>query len=175
MGQLRSMLRGIGATTPPRPAALLAQLDRAMDAVASESVATAVVLTLEPAGPGGEVVVRWSNAGHPPPMLLNGDGDVVTLTGTNLLLGLRPGTVRTEQTMTVAPGDTLVLYTDGLVERRDSGGLRAGLGRLRATLGELSDLHQIDDLCDELVQQLLPDAPEDDMALVAVRPRRAAR
>ncbi|GAA4286404.1 SpoIIE family protein phosphatase [Georgenia daeguensis] len=175
MGQLRSMLRGIGATTPPHPAALLAQLDRAMAAVASESVATAVVMTLEPPGPGGDVVVRWSNAGHPPPMLLSGDDDVVTLTGTNLLLGLRPGTVRTEQTMTVAAGDTLVLYTDGLVERRDAGGLRAGLDRLRATLGELRDLHQIDDLCDELVEQLLPDAPEDDMAIVAVRPRPAAR
>ncbi|WP_248255678.1 SpoIIE family protein phosphatase [Georgenia sp. EYE_87] len=173
MGQLRSMLRGIGATTPPHPAALLAQLDRAMDAVASESVATAVVLVLEPAGHDGDVVVRWSNAGHPPPVLLNGDGAVVTLTGTNLLLGLRPGTVRTEQTLTVAPGDTLVLYTDGLVERRDSGGLRDGLDRLRATLGDLRDEHRIERLCDQLVRRLLPDAPEDDMALVAVRPRPA--
>ncbi|PFG38252.1 PAS domain S-box-containing protein [Georgenia soli] len=174
MGQLRSMLRGIATTTVPQPAALLTQLDRAIEAVAPGTVATAVVMTLEPVGPDGDVLVRWSNAGHPPPMLLDGEGDVVTLSRTNLLLGIRAETVRTEQTFAVRPGSTLLLYTDGLVERRDDGGLRGGLDRLRATLRDLRGERGTDPLCDELVQRLLPAAPEDDMALVAVRPRRTA-
>jgi len=172
MGQLRSMLRGIATTSEPDPATLLTHLDRAIDALAPGTVATAVVMTLEPTGPDGDMRVRWSNAGHPPPMLLNDDGGVVPLTGTNLLLGIRPGIARTEQSSTVRPGSTLLLYTDGLVERRDASGLRGGLDRLRQMLYDLRDQRETELLCDELVKRLLPDAPDDDMALVAVRPRR---
>ncbi|MGY1837616.1 SpoIIE family protein phosphatase, partial [Blastococcus sp. SYSU DS0510] len=64
--------------------------------------------------------------------------------------------------------DTVVLfYTDGLVERRGSD-LDAGTARLQDTLAELAG-RDLDGLCDELLARMLPDAPDDDVALVAVR------
>nr|KEP23484.1 hypothetical protein DA06_08165 [Georgenia sp. SUBG003] len=62
-------------------------------------------------------------------MLVRPDGTVQVLDGSDLLLGVRPGTRRSESRLILEPGTTLVLYTDGLVERR-AGGLRAGIHRL---------------------------------------------
>ena len=61
----------------------------------------------------------------------------------------------------------VLLYTDGLIERRDQP-LDVGLRRLRDALAELAG-RDLDHLCDELLERLLPDRPEDDVALVAVR------
>ncbi len=61
----------------------------------------------------------------------------------------------------------IVLYTDGLIERRGQD-LDAGTARLQATLADLAG-RELDELCDELLARMLPDAPEDDVALVAVR------
>jgi len=66
------------------------------------------------------------------------------------------------------PRDSVVLlYTDGLVERRDQP-LDEGLERLQTTLGELAG-RSLDEICDELLRRLLPERPEDDVAIVAVR------
>jgi serine phosphatase RsbU (regulator of sigma subunit) len=70
-------------------------------------------------------------------------------------------------------GATVLLYTDGLVERRDSD-LDAGVARLRDALTELADL-PLDDLLDELLQRLVQGRPDDDVALVAVRLHRPAQ
>jgi anti-sigma regulatory factor (Ser/Thr protein kinase) len=64
-------------------------------------------------------------------------------------------------------GSTLLFYTDGLVERRDSP-LDAGLARLRQALSALYD-QPLESLCDELLARLLPGEADDDVALVAVR------
>jgi serine phosphatase RsbU (regulator of sigma subunit) len=64
-------------------------------------------------------------------------------------------------------GDTLLLYTDGLVERRDSD-LTDGIERLRATLVDVGGL-PLDEVCDALLGRLLPDHADDDVALVALR------
>ena len=69
--------------------------------------------------------------------------------------------------MTLGRDAVVVLYTDGLVERRDSD-LDAGTARLQAVLSELAGC-DLDELCDELLTRMLPEAPEDDVALVAVR------
>lgn len=61
----------------------------------------------------------------------------------------------------------MLLYTDGLIERRDQA-LDEGLHRLQRTLAELAG-HDLDQLCDEVLARLLPDRPDDDVALVAVR------
>ena len=68
--------------------------------------------------------------------------------------------------MLLEPGSTLLLYTDGLVERRDQV-FDDGVDLLAAALGDLQDL-PVDGLCDELLARLLPDGAEDDVALVAV-------
>jgi serine phosphatase RsbU (regulator of sigma subunit) len=70
-------------------------------------------------------------------------------------------------------GATVLLYTDGLIERRDAD-LDAGLVRLRDALVELAD-RPLDELLDELLERLVHGRPEDDVALVAVRLHRQDR
>jgi serine phosphatase RsbU (regulator of sigma subunit) len=113
--------------------------------------------------------VRWSNAGHPPPMVLDGHGGVAVLADitADLLLGIDPTTERRESEISLDRGATLLLYTDGLVERRGQN-LDEGLARLRSLLLELGGL-PLEELCDQLLERLLPARAQDDVALVAVR------
>ena len=174
MGQLRSLLRGIAVSTGAGPADLLGGVDRAMVTLGAGTIATAVVARVEhtdDGDPSGARSVRWSNAGHPPPMVLRADGTVTEATGVHadLLLGVVPDTVRTEQTLTLRPGDTLLLYTDGIVERRDLA-LGDGIVALREVLVELAGL-DLEALCDAVLERLLTARRHDDVALVAVRVR----
>ena len=166
MGQLRSLLRGIAVTTEPAPAHILTLVDRALAVLEQDTVATAVVMTLRPQ-PDGRVTLRWSNAGHPPPMVVAADRTVTALDAHSLVLGMDPETRRDEHETTLEPGSTVVLYTDGLAERRDTG-LRAGLDHLRTALADLAH-RGVEDLSDALLLRLLPPAPEDDVAVVVVR------
>jgi serine phosphatase RsbU (regulator of sigma subunit) len=78
---------------------------------------TAVLARLEPRADGGARVVVASG-GHPPPLLLRADGggEVVACPGT--LLGVEPDARSEDREVDLAPGDTLVLYTDGVTEAR---------------------------------------------------------
>jgi serine phosphatase RsbU (regulator of sigma subunit) len=172
MGQLRGLLRGIAFTTQDPPARVLTRLDEAIQGLQLASVATAVVARIEldpPAHEPGNALVRWSNAGHPPPMVLHPDGTVTVLAAgrPNLLLGIDPAARRTESEVALGPGATVLLYTDGLIERRGRG-LHEGLDELRETLAQLTDL-PLERLCDEVLARMLPPEPQDDVALVAVR------
>ena len=82
--------------------------------------------------PPASTRLRWSNAGHPPPLLLHPDGRIEELTTSRaeLMLGVEPAAARTESVVTVERGSTLLLYTDGLVEGRDLP-LDEGVDRLR--------------------------------------------
>ena len=75
--------------------------------------------------------------------------------------------------VTLDRGSTVLLYTDGLIERRDAD-LDAGLVRLRDTLVELAD-RPLEELLDEVIERLVHGRPEDDVALVAVRLHRQDR
>jgi PAS domain S-box-containing protein len=172
MGQLRGLLRGIAYSSGAGPAAALRGLDSAMQGLQVGTFATAVVARLEQTAEErarGVSRVRWSNAGHPPPMVITADGGVAALSdvSADLLLGIDPSTERRESEISLDRGATLLLYTDGLVERRGQS-LDVGLSRLRALLEELAHL-PLDELCDEVLSRLLPARSEDDVALVAVR------
>lgn len=172
MGQLRNMLRGLAFDSEGTPAALLRRLDRALRGLEVETLATAVLAQLDQPGPDGTVQVRWSTAGHLPPLLRSTDGSVQALDGSSdLLLGFDPQGERRDHTVTLAPGDTLLLYTDGLVERRGES-IDDGVRRLLRAFGEHGSL-PLEDLCDALLAAQLPDGGEDDVALLAVRPQAA--
>ena len=172
MGQLRGMLRGIAYRAGIGPAAVLTDLDTAIEGLGMGTMATAAIARVE-ATPeeraAGVARLRWSNAGHPPPLLVHADGRVEQLSGARpeLMLGVDPSATRTESVVTVARGSTLLLYTDGLVEGRDLT-LDDGIAALRAALPELAD-RPLAEFCDGLIDRLRPAGLEDDVALVAVR------
>lgn len=181
MGQVRGLLRGIAVHSSATPADVVRGLDHAMAALQVDTTATAVVARIEhdpahlPGSPGdapSAVRVRWANAGHPPPVLISPDGTPTVLEaaeGADLLLGLDPRTDRREQTATLEAGATLILYTDGLVERRGQL-LDEGIAALTDLLADLMRRDvPLEELCDALLRHLVPDNAEDDVALLAVR------
>jgi serine phosphatase RsbU (regulator of sigma subunit) len=172
-GQLRNMLRGIASALDHRdPEQVLSALDRALGESGIGTLATAVVARVEepPATePDRPRVLRWSNAGHPAPLLLEADGTATLLERPpNLLLGVAPDAARQHHTVALPPGATVVFYTDGLVERRDAT-LDQGMDRLVAVAHDLA-ARPVHELCDEILQRLDPDLT-DDIALLAVRVR----
>ena len=172
MGQLRGMLRGIGYRDGVTPAGILTELDAAISGLAMGTMATAAIARVEQTAEeraAGLTRLRWSNAGHPPPLLLHADGRMEELTGerAELMLGVDPTAGRTDSVVTVQRGSTLLLYTDGLVEGRELP-LDEGTARLRAVLGELA-AEPLGDLCDAVIERLQPAGLQDDVALVALR------
>jgi PAS domain S-box-containing protein len=183
MGQIRAMLRGISAGSPKGPAAVLTRLDEVLEILAVEAAATAVVAQLEHGvvgeGPGeqtgeqSEVRLTWSSAGHPTPLVVRPDGVVIELDDgsgkADLLLNVDSAFSRTEHMTMLPVGSTLLLFTDGLVERRGEH-YGVGLARLREALAGLTE-RPLADLCDAVLAQVLPNRPADDVALAAVRIR----
>lgn len=174
MAQLRNLLRGLAVDSDDSPAMLLTRLDRAIARLGLDTLATALVARID-AGPAdrnrGVRRVRWSSAGHLPPLLRLPDGNVRILSdNSDLLLGLDADTDRVERVTDLPDGSTLLLYTDGLVERRGES-LDDGLRRLALALAAAGDIGP-EQVCDLLLEQMLPDdAPEDDVAMLVVRPR----
>jgi serine phosphatase RsbU (regulator of sigma subunit) len=178
MGQLRSLLRGIAYSSRGGPAAVLTDLDRAIEGLQVHTLATAAVARLEqePVDRArGEARLRWSSAGHPPLLVLLPDGrvEVLATARADLMLGVDPMAVRREQVAVLPTGSTVLLYTDGLVEGPDLP-LDDGVARLSALLVELGGL-PLEELCDALLSRMRPQGSEDDVALVAVRLHREDR
>jgi PAS domain-containing protein len=170
MSQLRGLLRGIAYHSGLGPAGVLTGLDAAMEGLRKNTTATAVVARLEPDGSlDGGTTLHWSNAGHPPPILRRSDGavEVLSTQEADLLLGIDPRTGRQESVVALETGSTVLLYTDGLVERRAQP-IDVGVERLSQALSDLGDL-PLGELCDAVLTRMLPDQAEDDVALVAVR------
>ncbi|MCV2488294.1 SpoIIE family protein phosphatase [Geodermatophilus sp. YIM 151500] len=170
MGQLRSLLRGVAVATRAGPAGMLSALDAAITQLQMRTYATAAVACLSRDG-DGRATLLWANAGHPTPLVLSADGGVCELGGGRgeLMLGVDAAATRTDTETVLDPGATVLLYTDGLVERR-TGHLDAGTAVLRAALHELRHL-PLEQLCDALLDRLVEGRPEDDVALVALRVR----
>ncbi|OBK52128.1 histidine kinase [Mycobacterium kubicae] len=164
MGQLRSACRAL-LLEQTSPSAALTGLDRFAARLPGARCTTAfcAVLTLDT----GELV--YSSAGHPPPILVHADGTKARLDGGHgLPLALRPDWSRTEARVTMPPRATLLLYTDGLVERRGRS-IDDGMDRAADVVhGGRSD--SIDEVADNLMSRLEPGGGyPDDVAVLLYR------
>ena len=172
MAQFRSLLRGIATYSDGSPAEVLQGLDSSMQLLQVSTLATAAVARLEQTAEEhdqGLTRLLWANAGHPPPLVLHPDGtlEVLAAEKADLLLGVDPGARRTGHVVTLQRDTTVLLYTDGLIERRNSD-LEEGMDRLRSAVRELAD-RGLEELCDGVIDRLVEGRPDDDVALVAVR------
>jgi PAS domain S-box-containing protein len=171
MGQLRGLLRALAYDSDAAPAAVLTRVEQAARGLAVTTMATGVLARIErhPDAPHtGTRLLRWSNAGHPPPLLLGPDGAVTELASRpELMFGIDPDAPRSDHVVELPDDSTLLLFTDGLVERRDVD-LDEGTERLREALRDLGR-RPLEELLDEVLARLVPDAGADDVAIVAVR------
>ncbi|MER6537867.1 SpoIIE family protein phosphatase [Streptomyces sp900105755] len=165
MGMLRSALSA-AIRALERPAQALEVLGLYARSVEGALGTTAVKAVVDAASR----LITYSSAGHPPPMLIHPDGSCDLLDqATDPPLGARPQHVpRPQASLPYRPGDTLVLYTDGLIERRNQD-IDVGLGQLADVLGEFADLGT-EQLADTVLARLgVASGGRDDIALVVVR------
>ena len=188
MGQVRGLLRGIGYSSGGSPAEVLTELDRAIEGLALDTMATALVARLEQDDDdlrAGRVRLRWSSAGHPPPAVLDRrrQGRAPRRRAARPAARRRARAPRATEHVAVldAGRDRAALH------RRPGRAARPRPRRRHRRAGrrcsrECADL-PLDELCDQVLKRLfLPDA-EDDVAMLAVRlhpqdeprPRRPAR
>ena len=161
MGQLRGAVSALAQTAGPAP--LLDRLDAFVETVPSAATATLAYVELDPET--GRV--RYACAGHPPPLVVSPDGSTRFLwDGRSAPLGSMLGDARGEAVAQLDDGETLVLYTDGLVERR-SASIDAGLERLAAAarLHALGAPELADSLCDQLLEG---PAQDDDVCVLTI-------
>jgi Stage II sporulation protein E (SpoIIE)/GAF domain len=165
MSQIRSMLRTLLYERPGPPSAVLAQLDRTLQATADVPLTTVCLALLQPAGPGWRL--HWSTAGHPAPLLLApGKPGRYLDAEPGLPLGVDSGTARPDQHDRLPGGATLVFFTDGLAEHRDHP-IDEGL----ATLARLATRHagsRPERLCQALADRC-PSDGSDDIAIMTLR------
>ncbi|MES4891207.1 SpoIIE family protein phosphatase [Streptomyces sp. NPDC096012] len=164
MGQLRSACRAL-FLQDASPGRTLTALDHFATGIAGAICTTVFCGVLDP--DTGELT--YASAGHPPGVLAHPDGTARLLEdGRSLPLGVRPGRPRPEATTAVPVRSTLLLYTDGLVERRRQS-LDKGIGRACEVLRAGGDV-VLEDLAAHLMDRLAPaDGYEDDVVLLLYR------
>jgi anti-sigma regulatory factor (Ser/Thr protein kinase) len=164
MGQLRNALRAYALDGSP-PNVVLERLHGVVRTLERREMATLAYMVLDPSS----LSYTLASAGHPPPLVLTTDGEVSLIEeGRGPPLGAVADAAYTETSGVLAPGSTLLLYTDGLVERRDMW-LDEGIARLtvEAVAAAGSEPHE---LLERLLGALVPEGGgEDDVAALALR------
>ena len=164
MGQLRNLVRGDAYGRDDEAGPLLAQVDRAVQGLHIDAAATAVLARVR--RDRDAYTVAFSNAGHPPPLLLQPDGTVeVWWTPVEPLLGLAFRSPRATHERRVPAGSTLVFYTDGLVEDPRQL-IDDGIERVRSTLAGNADVPG-EELCSRMIAGAT--RRSDDIALLLIR------
>jgi PAS domain S-box-containing protein len=163
VGRLRSALRAY-ALEGHDGARVVEQLNRLLWTEGGDSqMATMLYVIVDPAAG----LVRWVNAGHPAPLMLV-RGEPSFLQGAaSVPLGVLPFPTYEEASAPMDPGSTLLLYTDGLVERPGEN-IDDGMAELAARVREAPD--DPDALCDHLLDTLVPaGGATDDVAILTLR------
>ncbi|MEU3947237.1 SpoIIE family protein phosphatase [Streptomyces sp. NPDC029526] len=166
MAQLRNMLRAYGWAQQEPPSRVVERLDAAIMPITDVTMATLVFARLTRTD-DGQWQLTWTNAGHPPPLLITREGLAEYLTGGHgILLGTGVDTPRTDATVRLPPHSTLLFYTDGLVEAPGHT-LDEGMHRLRQHAAALAH-RPLPSLTDQLLRRVRPPG-HDDVALLALR------
>jgi serine phosphatase RsbU (regulator of sigma subunit) len=164
MGQLRNALR-LAALEGEDPARAMASVDRLLQSQRSreDSIATAVVARLN----GDGRTLELTSAGHPPPVIVRPDGSVGFIDHPRSVpLGVPAPDGRRSGSCRLEPGSLVLLYTDGLVERRGEP-ISDGLDQLAAAAAAAG--HDPEAACDHVIEAMLGgEGPADDVALLAV-------
>jgi anti-sigma regulatory factor (Ser/Thr protein kinase) len=163
MAQLRNAIRAF-SLDPLKPSSVLARLNRLAEEVLDTTFATLVYMVLDPE----TAVCRLSSAGHPPPIVAFPDGRVELLEGgRGLPLGTGIESKYRQDTYELPAGSTVVLYTDGLVERRGRS-IDEGLADLRSAVGGAPK--DPDRLLEHVLERVVGGRERgDDIALLAAR------
>ncbi|HEX8156996.1 MAG TPA: SpoIIE family protein phosphatase [Solirubrobacteraceae bacterium] len=164
MGQMRSALRGI-LMQADDSAAMAERLNRFALGLGDCILTTVVLAVFEPA----TGLLRYTNAGHPPPLLVNPDGAAKYLEDVPAPpMGVTEAPPYKQCTMQLEPGSTLLLYTDGLVERSTEV-LDVGLDRLRAE-AQAAGAADVEALCEHVLATLggAGSAQDDDITMIAL-------
>lgn len=163
MGQLRGAVRALALLGSP--AGLIERLDEVVETLPQASMATLAYVTLDPV----EGDFQYACAGHPPPLLVPAEGEPRLLwEGRSPPLGASFAVERVDAVDRMEPGDTIVLYTDGLIEVRTEG-LSARLDLLLACARQKTGVeptHLVDHILDVC---LAGGDQEDDVCVLAVR------
>jgi PAS domain-containing protein/anti-sigma regulatory factor (Ser/Thr protein kinase) len=165
MGRLRAAAAALAMYIDPSPSALLEALDRWARGSNGTPFATAVCVVIEPAT--GRLT--YSSAGHPPVLVIDPDGSVTRLDGAQglPLCALASGP-RTEATRALEPGALVVMYSDGLIERRTSS-IENGLAQLEDLAGVVAG-DPLSTIADRLIAGMtLRGEVEDDIVVVCCR------
>ena len=168
-GLARHTLRAI-AMREQDPAAMLRFLNEALRRQSRENAFCTVGLAaLEASGAGFEA--RLAAGGHPFPLLVRAGGSVEEVVVRGTLLGVEAQPVIEPLGLTLAPGDTLVLYTDGVVDARDDTGERFGEERLQAAVDAAAggSAEELAGAVDGAVAAFEPDVQRDDRAIMVLR------
>jgi PAS domain S-box-containing protein len=170
MGQLRFIIRTLAYTSTDPPNVLLSRASEAAHGLGVVTLATALLVMVEPGN--GPRNLTWSNAGHPPPVLVSRDKSATGRETTQLqatpelLLGLREEPRRRCHSTIIHPGDMLFLYTDGLIERQGED-LNISIAKLLAVVSDLAG-GPLDQVADSILDEMLDPAVgnADDVALL---------
>lgn len=167
MGHMRSLIRTVGYTTGGTPADILSQSDAAARGLGVAVLATAVIACVQNLD-AGSARLQWTNAGHPPPILITRHGPRLLDAAPDRPLGMGAKLARPRHNHVVPleRGDTVLLYTDGLIERVDED-LDAVIARLMTALDHARSA-ELGELCDHVLAER-GDGTTDDIALLAVR------
>jgi serine phosphatase RsbU (regulator of sigma subunit) len=163
MGQLRNSLRGY-AMEGHRPAAVLTRLNQLMMAFSPDLLASAIYGHLDTR----TALFTWACAGHPPPIVVSPLGCRLLQPPAGVLLGAATAPHFATAHMTLGGQQILLLYTDGLVERRGAG-LTEGIERLLRVAAE-APVEDVDAFCSEVVARMTSgENLPDDLCVLALR------
>jgi serine phosphatase RsbU (regulator of sigma subunit) len=159
MARLRGALAGLAITGSP-PQRLLGWLNDLVHHVDPEHTASVMAGYFDPQSR----VLTWAQAGHPPPLLVRGAGAGPLTAPAGILLGAGRSSYEAAS-LALEPGDLLLLYSDGLIERRDRS-LEEGMATLTGAAAGINDPERV---IKAVLAALGSTDPEDDTCVVALR------